>query len=64
MKYLTKVLDENGRLTFMVPIDIMLSKAHSYEKHHLKKMTPNINGISQKSLVQSVNHRTNLRIPF
>ena len=32
----------------MAPIDTVLQKGHSsYQKYHLAKMTPNINGISQ-----------------
>ena len=33
----------------MAPIDTVLQKGHSsYQKYHLAKMAPNINGISQK----------------
>ena len=64
MKYLMEVLGQNGYFIFTVPIDIMLQKGHSYQKYHLTKVAPNINGISQKSLVPSMNHTTNSRIPF
>ena len=60
LKYLAEVLGQNGHLTFMSPIDIVLQKGHCYQKYHFTKMAPNINDTSQKSLVPSVNHTTDL----
>ena len=46
---LTELLSQNDHLTFMEPVDIILQKGHSsYQKYHLTKVTPTINGTSQK----------------